>query len=78
MQLIVLTFVLIVGIVYGLYWVFVERPESQEQNALRQRLKRTPKSRVGVGGLLKQREKLSDVGVLDALLSSAGGLVDPV
>jgi tight adherence protein B len=78
MQLIVLTFVLIVGIVYGLYWVFVERAEAQEHDALRKRLKRTPKAHLGVGALLKQPQKLSELGVLDAMLGSAGRLVDPV
>jgi tight adherence protein B len=78
MQLIVLTFVLIVGLVYGLYWLFVERPEAQEHQALHKRLKRSPKARLGVGGLLKEREKFSDVDVLDTLLGNAGRLVDPV
>jgi tight adherence protein B len=78
MQLIVLTFVLVAGLVYGLYWVFVERPESQEQNALRKRLKRTPKGRLGVGALLKEREKLSEVDVIDTLLGSAGGILEPL
>jgi tight adherence protein B len=78
MQLIVLTFVLIVGIVYGLYWVFVERTEVQEHDALRKRLKRTPKTHLGVGALLKQPQKLSELGVLDAFLGNAGRLVDPV
>ena len=78
MQLIVLTFVLIVGIIYGLYWVFVERAESHEHDALRKRLKRTPKTHVGVGALLKQPQKLSELGVLDAVLGGAGRLVNPV
>jgi tight adherence protein B len=78
MQLIVLTFVLIVGIVYGLYWVFVERAEAQEHDALHKRLKRTSKARLAGGALLKQQQKLSDLGVLDSLLGSAGRLVDPV
>jgi tight adherence protein B len=78
MQLIVLTFVLIVGLVYGLYWVFVDRAEAKEHNALHKRLKRTPKAHLGVGALLKQPQKLSELGVLDALLGSAGRVVDPV
>jgi tight adherence protein B len=78
MQLIVLTFVLIVGIVYGIYWVFVERAESQEQDALRKRLKRSPKSRTGVAALLKTPDKLSDVHAIDVLLGSAGHLVGPL
>ena len=34
------TFVLVVGIVYGLYWVLVERDEVEEQSALRKRLRK--------------------------------------
>jgi hypothetical protein len=34
------TFVLVVGIVYGLYWLLVEREETEEHSALRKRLKR--------------------------------------
>jgi tight adherence protein B len=77
MQLAVVTFVLVVGIVYGLYWLFVERAESEEQDALRKRLKKTPKARV-TAALLKQPDRLSDVGILDGLLGSAGRLVDPL
>lgn len=78
MQIVIVTFVLVVGIVYGLYWLFVDRAESEEQKALRKRLKRTPKTRIAIGALLKQPERLSDVGVLDSLLGSAGRLIDPL
>lgn len=78
MQLIVLTFVLIAGIVFGVYWVFVERAEAQEQQVLRNRLKKTQKAKAGVGALVKTPDKLSEVGVLDVMLHSAGRVVQPL
>ena len=42
------TFVLVLGIVYGLYWFFVEREDSEERQALKKRLKRPrPPSKFG-------------------------------
>jgi tight adherence protein B len=78
MQLAIVTFVLIVGIVYGLYWVFVDRPDSEEQQALRKRLKKAPRARAVLGNLLKQPDRLSDLGILDGVLRSAGRIVDPM
>lgn len=78
MQLVIITFVLVLGIIYGLYWFFVERLESEEQNALRQRIRQGAKKKVLVGALLKEQERLSDVGPLDAILRQAGGLLDPL
>ena len=40
MAFVVGTFVLVLGIVYGLYWLFVERDDAEEQSALSKRLKR--------------------------------------
>src|SRR5205823_13304609 len=49
-----------------------------EQDALKKRLKRTPQTQLNVGALLKKKEKLSDVGFIDALLGSAGLVVGPL
>ena len=78
MQLIVLTFVLIAGIVFGVYWVFVERAETHQQQALRNRLKNAPKAKASVGALVKTPDKLSEVGLIDAVLNSAGRVVQPL
>jgi tight adherence protein B len=78
MQLAIITFVLVLGIIYGLYWFFIERLDSEEQNALRQRLKQGAKKRVLTGALLKEQERLSDVDVLDTALRNAGSLIDPL
>jgi tight adherence protein B len=78
MQLAIITFVVVLGIIYGLYWFFVERLESEEQSALQQRIKSGAKKKALTGALLKEQERLSDVGPLDTALRSAGGLIDPL
>lgn len=78
MQLLILTFVLIAGLVYGLYWFFVERQESEDQQALRSRLKRPGRSRAATVALLKQGERFSDVEAFDAALGRMGGLLAPM
>jgi hypothetical protein len=62
MLFVVGTFVLVVGIVYGLYWLFVEREDAEHQHALRKRLKRPTAKSVITAALLKERDRLSDVG----------------
>lgn len=78
MELVILTFVLVGGLVYGLYWFFVERIESEEQEAVRKRLKRSNKSKASVVALLKPEERLSDVEALDTALGKMGGLFGPM
>lgn len=78
MQLVILTFVLIAGLVYGLYWFFIERQESEEQQALRSRLKRPGRSRAATIALLKQGERFSDVEAFDSALGKMGGLLAPM
>ena len=72
------TFVLVVGIVYGLYWLFVEREDAEEQSALRKRLKRPTAKSVITAALLKEKERLSDVGAFDAVLGSMGRVTGPM
>jgi tight adherence protein B len=78
MQLVILTFVLIAGLVYGVYWFFIERQESEDQQALRNRLKRPGRSRAATVALLKQGERFSDVEAFDAALGKMGGLLAPM
>ena len=78
MIFIVGTFVLVVGIVYGLYWLLVEREDVEHQQALRKRLKRPTTKSVITAALLKEKDRLSDVGAFDALLSSMGRVTEPM
>jgi tight adherence protein B len=78
MAFIVGTFVVILGLVYGLYWLFVEREDAGQHQALRKRLKRPTAKSVITAVLLKERDRLSDVGALDALLGTLGRFTDPM
>jgi tight adherence protein B len=78
MTLIIGTFVLVLAIVYGVYWVFIERGEGEERTALRKRLRRpTQKSKLEAA-LLKDQDRLSDVGAFDKVLGRFGQLTDPM
>jgi tight adherence protein B len=72
MAIVVATFVLVVAIVGGLFWVFVERPEAHEESALRRRLRSNAGGSKVSAALLKDRERLSDVGLLDLVLARSG------
>jgi tight adherence protein B len=78
MLFVVGTFVLVVGIVYGLYWLFVEREDAEHQHALRKRLKRPTAKSVITAALLKERDRLSDVGAFERVLSSLGRVTGPM
>ncbi len=39
MVLAAVTFILVMGLVVGIYWVMMERPEAREQGELRKRLR---------------------------------------
>jgi tight adherence protein B len=72
------TFVLVLGIVYGLYWLFIERADSEEQSALKKRLKKASGPRKLAAALLKEKDKLSEVGILDSVLGSFTRVVEPM
>jgi tight adherence protein B len=72
------TFVLVLGIVYGLYWLFVERGEAEEHSALKKRLKRPTTKSIVNEALLRDRERLSEMGAFDAVLARMGRITDPM
>jgi tight adherence protein B len=78
MVFVVGTFVLVVGIVYGLYWLIIEREDAEHQNALRKRLKRPGTKSVVTEALLKDKDRLSDVSALDSALASLGRFTGPM
>ena len=60
MGFVLLTFCLVLGIVFGSYCVFVLRPETLEQTALRKRLRgSTPAGHTSVGTLERPADHLS-------------------
>ena len=72
-----LTFVLVLGIVLGMFWAFVDRPERATEVALRKRLGARPSMRVATG-VQREIQRLSNMPVFDRLLASRGGMVAPV
>ena len=78
MVIVVTTFVGILALVYGTYWVAVLQPEGAEQRALRKRMKVSGLARVGKTDLLVNEAPLGAGGAVDRMLQSAGGFVGPL
>lgn len=76
---VLLTFVIVVAITYGLYWMLFLRPEGREQAALRGRLRSATGAAVPAADALEQPQAvMSRVGVLNVLLERSGGLSGPL
>src|SRR5436190_15346474 len=80
MAIVLLTFITVLLIILGAYFVFIVRPEGDERSML---LKRLGKSRataplVKPGELERPIDRLSDVQALQSMLSRAKGLSGPV
>jgi tight adherence protein B len=78
MEYVIGTFLGVVAIVGGLYWLLVERPDAQDKDAVRKRLRRASRPGVLTKALAKDQERLSDLGPLDRVLSRAGNIVGPL
>ena len=80
MAIVVLTFVLILGIVLGIYYAFVMRPERDDRSRLLNRLSK-PKAVTHLlkpGELERPADRLSDVQAIQAMLSRAKGFSGPL
>jgi tight adherence protein B len=73
-----ITFVLVAGVIFGAYWLFVAREEAAEQSALRRRMKgvRT-KSTADGASIVIVDQPLSGIPALDKLLHRVSGVVEP-
>lgn len=78
MTFVIGTFVLVLAIIGGLYWVFVERPQSQDELAVRKRLRRAAHTGKLTKALLKDRERLSSMPFFDVALARSSQLTDPL
>ena len=78
MLIVALTFVLIMAIVFGSYYVFVLRPETQEEQALKTRLGKGMLREVPIGSLERPTPKLSNVGAVDMVLKRASAVSGPL
>jgi tight adherence protein B len=63
-----LTFVVIFTTVFGAYWVFVQRPEAQTVNVVKQRLKNPRPKLIKGPDLRRDVQELSSIAQFDALL----------
>ena len=77
MLIVLTTFLLVLGIVLGAYWLFVLRDEDTSQRALRRRLRVTKKSAANPA-LLRQSQPLSQVSSLDRVLRRSEAIVGPL
>jgi len=74
-----LTFVLVVGIVLGIYWAFVLRPEQAADSALRKRMVTAHAGGKSIYvGVQREIQRLSSVPSLNRLLSSRSKLTLPI
>ena len=73
-----LTFLLVLGIVLGMYWAFVERPERATDAALRRRLGGHGLVANIEASLQRESRRLSALPVLNRLLASRAGLAGPI
>jgi tight adherence protein B len=72
------TFGIVLGIIFGVYWLLVVRPETAEESAVRARIGKSSQTAKAAAALLKSPERLSDLHVLDRLLARTGRVMDPL
>src|SRR4029453_16843512 len=77
MVLVFATFVIVLGIILGIYWMMLVRPEAAEDSAVLARVGGTTKV-AKTAALLKGPQRRSDMHALDSLLARAGRLVQPL
>jgi tight adherence protein B len=78
MIIVAITFVLVVALVLGAYWVFVLLPDQSEQAQLKKRLRAEPRVVQERLRILKPTEQMSSVGYLNAALGRMGGITAPI
>ena len=76
MTFVIGTFVVVLAIIGGLYWTLIERPQVQQEVAVRRRVHGVKAAGPVSKTLEKGRERLSDMGFLDAALSRSGSLAE--
>jgi tight adherence protein B len=80
---VVFTFVLVMAVIVGLYWLFVAQPESAEQSALRKRMKAGGAGGArrtggpGGAGLVREEAPLSGIAFLDRVLRGSEMISEP-
>jgi tight adherence protein B len=78
MQMVFVTFALVLGIVLGTYWFFIVRLEESSDRDLRRRLKVTKPKGLVARDLVRTATPLSQVSTLDRLLKRTDFIVGPL
>ena len=73
-----ITFVAVLLVVLGTYWLLLGRQEQESQRLLRRRLRAPAFAKAARSSLKKEAERLSAVPTLNALLLHRGALVEPL
>jgi tight adherence protein B len=76
--IVALTFVLVLAIVLGMYWLFVQRPEQSAEAAIRRRLTAGRPTHQIELTVQRAQQRLSSMATLDKVLASRARLVAPV
>jgi tight adherence protein B len=71
-------FIAVLALVIGSYWGLILRPEEAAQRKLRKRIKGTARAEAARAALVKEAERLSSVGFVEALLRRATRLIRPI
>jgi tight adherence protein B len=72
------TFILVFAIIGGIYWMFIEGPQSRDERAVRRRVRKVVLPTNIQRALMKERDRLSDVRFLDRVLTRFGQLIRPL
>ena len=77
MVFVLATFVIVLAIILGIYWLMLVRPETAADSAVLARVGGTTRA-VKTAALLKAPQRLSEMHALDCLLARAGRVVEPL
>lgn len=78
MAFVLATFVGVLTLVLGAYWLFVSRPEQSARAALQHRLRTGRSDTALAAGLFQRARRLSDIESLNSMLKASAGLADPI
>jgi tight adherence protein B len=71
-------FIAVLALVIGSYWGLILRPEEAEQRKLRKRIKSSARAEAARAALVKEAERLSSLGFVEALLRRATRVIRPI
>ena len=76
---VIYTFLIVVAIIFGAYWILVVAPEGREHAALRKRLRPGRRTKaLAQERLLKEPSRPGDITLIETALRRTGGLVTPL